>query len=102
MIKEITIKDDKVTVLYTIFKDGKEITNQTYIFLSSSFLNVASDDRAEWIKREIAKQCRRFMASEDIKNDFSTIINLSFDLDSVSYKTKADILAEAQLNVGEV
>jgi iron only hydrogenase large subunit-like protein len=92
-IESIDISGDKLNVLYSVLNGDNKVISDTLVVPSQSFIGIASDGRCDYIKEQVAQACKKYMVTQDIKTDFSSIIGTEVDLDVIAYETKAEIEA---------
>ena len=95
-ITKIVPSGTTLNVYYTL-SDGKVVLKEDFILIpSESIANLPSDGREDFINQTVKDNCKKYMVISDVKDDFSSLIDVEVSLDPVIYKTVAE--QEAKLN----
>lgn len=92
----IVMVDPAITrfdVYFEVYQDKNFIAKDYIQIPTDSMLNVASDGRNDYINKMVSSACRKYIVTNDVKNDFNSLIGIEVQLDSPTYETKADIQA---------
>jgi hypothetical protein len=82
-----------VSFLYEVYKDAEKVASDEVVLDASSIMAQPSDGREDYIKGIIAERCKPLMVISDVKADFSGLVGVEVELETVKYETKAQRVA---------
>jgi hypothetical protein len=94
--------DKTVDFWYELSKDGVGVSKGNVVIDSSQLVSLPSDGREDYIKQVIAERCKPLMVISDVKADFSGLLGMEVELETVKYETKAERVAMQIETVREV
>ena len=95
-INSATQGNKEIIFNFTVSKDKVKVADDTVIMSADLLWRCPSDGRSKYIKEYLTMKCQKFMVVEDVKTEFSDILNVDIPLDAVKYETQAEIDAKIQ------
>jgi hypothetical protein len=89
-----SVKDKEMVFNYTVSKDSVELVSDSLKISSDILWRCPSDGRSQYIKDYITSKVYKNIVVDDVKSEFSDILNVDIEIAPVKYETQAEIDAK--------